>query len=75
MMRRGEGGMNPIVNIGGRATVRIDCKILLNAPTLDAIKIEYCSEKFWVPKSIMRDNKDGTIDLQEWFYNKKMEGK
>jgi hypothetical protein len=64
--------MNPIVNIDGKPAVRIDCKIIADKPTYKAILIKYCDEEFWIPRAIMRDNKDGTIDLQEWFYENKM---
>lgn len=64
--------MNPITNINGLPAIRIDCKIEVDKKHLQAILIEYCGEKFWLPRSVLRDNKDGTIDIQEWYYNKKM---
>lgn len=61
-----------VVNVNGSPSVRIDCKIVVDKAHLKAILVEYCEEQFWLPRSVLRDNKDGTIDVQEQWYEKNM---
>lgn len=61
-----------IKDINGKPAVRlhdVTVKISLN---VKAFMIYWQGSEFWVPKSIARDNEDGTMDIQEWYYNKKM---
>ncbi len=42
----------------------IECEII--ATTEKAIRIDDGKEKHWLPKSLVEDNRDGTITLPEW---------
>ena len=42
----------------------IECEII--ATTEKAIRIDDGKEKHWLPKSLVEDNRDGTITLPLW---------
>jgi len=42
----------------------IECEII--ATTEKAIRIDDGKDKHWLPKSLVEDNRDGTITLPEW---------
>ena len=61
-----------IKDINGRPAVRLhEARVERIYGSLAHI-VHWQGEKFWVPKSQCRDNDDKTVDVTQWFYDKKI---
>ena len=58
-----------VTNVNGKAAIRINGKVkkVLDKATL----IDCDGDEAWFPNDTYRDNKDGSIDIQEWIYKQK----
>ena len=62
-----------IVNVNGKPAVRINAIIKGKTTSGKAYLVDTEEKKLILPISTVRDNKDGTIDVQEWIYKQKIE--
>ncbi len=62
-----------VLNINGQKALRFDAKIQKLYGSDKAVFVDFSDgEKPQIfPLSCIRDNKDGTIDIQEWIYKQK----
>jgi len=61
-----------INDINGRPAVRLhEARVEKIIGSMASI-VHWQGEKFWVPNSQLRDNKDKTADVTQWFYDKKI---
>ncbi len=61
--------MNYVLNVNGQKAIRIPGKII---KVLDKATLIDCDgDQQWSPHNTFRDNRDGTIDIQQWIYDKK----
>ena len=58
-----------IVNINGKPATRIKGILVENNRLASLFDCE--GDKIWLPNSTVRDNEDGTIDIQDWIYKQK----
>lgn len=61
--------MSNIPNVNDKPATRIKAKLI---KALDKAVLWDCEgDEVWLPKTTFRDNKNGTIDVQDWIYNQK----
>lgn len=58
-----------VTNVNGQTATRISAMKL--SETSEATLWDCEGDEVWLPNSTFRDNKDGTIDVQDWIYKQK----
>lgn len=62
-----------IQNVNGKAAVRLHNVVVKISLNVKAFMVDWQGVEIWIPKTVARDNGDGTMDVQEWFYNKRID--
>jgi hypothetical protein len=58
-----------VLNINGQKAIRITGSV--KKETKKAYLIDCDGDREWFPRSAVRINDDGTVDIQEWIYKLK----
>jgi hypothetical protein len=60
-----------MIEVNGKPAIRITGFFVKSKITPVAVLVNCDGDELWFPKSVVRDNHNNSVDIQEWIYKQK----